>query len=178
MSDHFPDAGNMVRPVRLRLSRKAGFNLQAHSLAVNGLPAVSVARGPGRKWGNPFPQKELTWIAVAMGFRGDKRGRIAAAVELYRRWMGLEGQDGPLADMPPSLGALTYSDGSHQSVDDAARGFAAAFAAASPPDITLPDTPDPRELRGKNLACWCPLDGSPCHADVLLELANGDGSPG
>lgn len=26
-------------------------------------------------------------------------------------------------------------------------------------------------LRGKNLACWCPLD-QPCHADVLLELAN------
>jgi hypothetical protein len=28
-----------------------------------------------------------------------------------------------------------------------------------------------RELRGKNLACWCPEDG-PCHADVLLEIAN------
>jgi len=27
------------------------------------------------------------------------------------------------------------------------------------------------ELRGKNLACWCPLS-QPCHADVLLELAN------
>lgn len=27
------------------------------------------------------------------------------------------------------------------------------------------------ELRGKNLACWCPLD-KPCHADILLELAN------
>jgi hypothetical protein len=26
-------------------------------------------------------------------------------------------------------------------------------------------------LRGKNLACWCPLH-RPCHADVLLELAN------
>ena len=26
-------------------------------------------------------------------------------------------------------------------------------------------------LRGKNLACWCPI-GTPCHADVLLELAN------
>lgn len=26
-------------------------------------------------------------------------------------------------------------------------------------------------LRGKDLACWCPLD-KPCHADVLLELAN------
>jgi hypothetical protein len=34
-----------------------------------------------------------------------------------------------------------------------------------------------RELAGRNLACWCPLvdaDGHPwpCHADVLLELAN------
>lgn len=28
------------------------------------------------------------------------------------------------------------------------------------------------ELRGRDLACWCPLDGSPCHADYLLEIAN------
>ena len=28
-----------------------------------------------------------------------------------------------------------------------------------------------QELRGKDLACWCPLDES-CHADVLLEYAN------
>lgn len=27
------------------------------------------------------------------------------------------------------------------------------------------------ELRGKDLACWCPID-KPCHADVLLEIAN------
>lgn len=27
------------------------------------------------------------------------------------------------------------------------------------------------ELAGLDLACWCPLD-QPCHADVLLELAN------
>ena len=30
---------------------------------------------------------------------------------------------------------------------------------------------DMAELRGKDLACWCPLD-QPCHADVLLEVAN------
>lgn len=29
-------------------------------------------------------------------------------------------------------------------------------------------------LRGKDLACWCPLD-LPCHADVLLEIANEGG---
>jgi len=28
-----------------------------------------------------------------------------------------------------------------------------------------------KELRGKDLACWCPLD-KPCHADILLEIAN------
>lgn len=31
-------------------------------------------------------------------------------------------------------------------------------------------------LRGKDLACWCPLD-QPCHADVLLELANKEDLP-
>jgi hypothetical protein len=42
----------MTIPVRLQLSRKKGFNLQAHSLAVNGLPAVNCARPSG--YGNPF----------------------------------------------------------------------------------------------------------------------------
>ncbi len=34
-----------------------------------------------------------------------------------------------------------------------------------------------KELHGKNLACWCPIHDEngkrvPCHADVLLEMAN------
>ncbi len=28
-----------------------------------------------------------------------------------------------------------------------------------------------KELRGKNLGCWCAI-GSPCHGDILLEIAN------
>lgn len=43
------------------------------------------------------------------------------------------------------------------------RAYAAALAADGC-DWLVP-------LRGKNLACWC-RPGSPCHADVLLELAN------
>lgn len=27
------------------------------------------------------------------------------------------------------------------------------------------------ELRGRDLACWCPL-ARPCHADVLIEIVN------
>jgi len=36
-------------------------------------------------------------------------------------------------------------------------------------DFTITDVR--KELAGKNLACWCPLD-KPCHADVLLKIAN------
>lgn len=32
------------------------------------------------------------------------------------------------------------------------------------------------ELRGKNIACWC-RKGTPCHGDVLLEIANAEGKP-
>jgi len=35
--------------------------------------------------------------------------------------------------------------------------------------ITVDDVT--RELRGRDLACYCPLD-QPCHADVLLDIAN------
>lgn len=35
---------------------------------------------------------------------------------------------------------------------------------------------DPRELAGADLICWCPLD-QPCHADVLLHLANREAVP-
>jgi hypothetical protein len=39
---------------------------------------------------------------------------------------------------------------------------------------SLPFTVDDvrRELKGKDLVCWC-KPGTPCHADVLLALANG-----
>ena len=42
------------------------------------------------------------------------------------------------------------------------------FATVTPDEIRT-------HLGGKDLACWCPLD-QPCHADVLLEIANGGAS--
>lgn len=33
------------------------------------------------------------------------------------------------------------------------------------------------DLEGYNLACWCPLDGKPCHGDWLIHLANGGPLP-
>lgn len=46
------------------------------------------------------------------------------------------------------------------------RGWQQRFAPCGHPSEWARST-----LRGKSLACWCPLD-KPCHADVLLELAN------
>lgn len=44
------------------------------------------------------------------------------------------------------------------------------FAGYCPPDSPLAEAAR-RILRGKNLMCWCALD-QPCHADILLALAN------
>ena len=38
-------------------------------------------------------------------------------------------------------------------------------------DISIEDVR--RELPGRDLACWCP-EHEPCHADVLLRVANDD----
>jgi hypothetical protein len=115
----------MADPVRLQLSRKAGFNLHDASLALNGLPAISVAR-PG-KWGNPFKVGE--------------DGTAAECVDLYRCLLA---------------GYVALTTKASTELQTKTRAVVVACL---------------DELRGKNLACWCRKD-KPCHADVLLEIAN------
>lgn len=119
----------MPRPVRMQVSRKAGFSLQETSHALNGLPAKLVTR-PG-PWGNPFSIDE---VAATYGL--DRAAAQAKAVAMASDWLR--------GTLDPAL---------------------------SPGD---PPTRDVirRELAGHNLACWC-KPGTPCHADVLIELANG-----
>lgn len=67
--------------------------------------------------------------------------------------------------------------GIHETRDGAVRRAVDAF------ETHLTGRPELRvlaagELRGKDLACWCKPD-QPCHADILLEIANTTGeSPG
>ncbi|TVR12287.1 MAG: DUF4326 domain-containing protein [Salinarimonadaceae bacterium] len=120
----------MTRPVRIQLSRRRGFELQAASRALNGLPAVVVAR-PTR-WGNPWRVGEAhapSAAAAASRFRSAVLGRVLHGTLLS-----------PNAHPESYIGRI---------IADA-----------------------PRDLRGKILACWC-APGAPCHADALLELANG-----
>lgn len=118
----------MPRPVRMQVSRKAGFKLQDASRALNGLPAKLVTR-PG-PWGNPFSIDE---VATTYGL--DRPAAQAKAVAMAADWLR--------GTLDPSL---------------------------SPGDRPTRDTIR-RELGGHNLACWC-RPGTPCHADLLIELAN------
>lgn len=114
-----------MKPARIILSRRRGFDLQAISHSLNGLPAQSVARPS--PWGNPFT------IAAVMKETG--LGKDAAQVEAvarHGRWMRGEIE----ADRP------------------------------------RPTRDEVRQaLGGKNLACWC-REGTPCHVDTLIALAN------
>jgi hypothetical protein len=64
-----------------------------------------------------------------------------------------------------------------QSIEHYAQMMAGKPVAAPGISVTTQDElravilADIGELKGKNLACWCSLDG-PCHGDVLLQLAN------
>lgn len=115
----------MTAPVRLRLSRARGFDLKAHSLAINGLPAVNVAR-PG-PWGNPF----------VVGVEGTRE----TCVWLHRKILA---------------GGTCLTCKTPIDAQRSAERYACDHIA---------------ELTGKNLACWCALDGKPCHADTLLKIA-------
>ena len=154
-------------PKRIQRKRTKGWRM----------PEGAVYVGRPTRWGNPIPWRGswITWAAVAAGFRADAEGRRDAAVALFRYWLTGVPAQGPLTDQSGG-GVVEYEDGTIRSVRGAARGFA-SFAAnviyADEVDIPKPPAIDEivAELRGKDLACWCPLD-QPCHADVLLKLAN------
>jgi hypothetical protein len=56
--------------------------------------------------------------------------------------------------------------------EDAVRCFRSDRLFPVSPQPSYPDDDEIRfHLAGRDLACWCPLD-APCHADVLLDLAN------
>lgn len=147
----------MTAPVRLQLSRAKGFSLQALSIATNGLTAVKVTR-PG-PWGNPFNFRDSAycWAALTYGCRGDAAGRQEASVKAFREWIDPgEGRRVLSIEIDPAIVAGDKRASLGPSVEV---GQAPTYEAIR------------TALRGRNLACWC-KPGTPCHADVLLELAN------
>ena len=110
------------------------------------MPEGAVYVGRPTKWGNPF--------RVGGHYRRDAHAGIPRLGLRFTYLEALEGyQD------------KTYS--TLRTIDEAVSWFR-WYVTEGAPEYWLAQT---RHLRGKDLACWCPPD-QPCHADVLLELAN------
>ena len=133
----------MDHPIRIQLSRANGWKMPPNT--------VKVARGT--IWGNPFKIGEPSGHSFNDG--GDPTPMIAAltreqAFAFYRDMIS--------GFLSPEMHPVGHEwlakfknkmHGGHPS--EMARSY----------------------LRGKNLACWCKVGSQyPCHAAVLLELAN------
>jgi len=106
------------------------------------MPEGAVYVGRPTRWGNPFRVGE---------FARHRHRSGAHPYELYIDWHRVG-----RADQAVGLFRKILTDPTeHQYVGHETPTIAAIRA----------------ELGGKDLACWCPLD-QPCHADVLLEIAN------
>lgn len=113
------------------------------------MPEKAVYVGRPSLWGNPWSIRDVreTWPDLTIA--------QAAQVSVHKYREELE-HWGLMSDY-----SLLVSEARWERMDEAIRESGARnmgeYAAIA--------------LRGKDLACWCPLD-QPCHADVLLELAN------
>jgi hypothetical protein len=97
-------------------------------------------------------------LALSYGCRGDRLGRQAASVLAFREW---------ISPQPRGKKLVRMERGIRLGNDEKSAQIGPTVIVGPPP--TLDDIRC--DLAGKNLACWC-KPGEPCHADVLLDLAN------
>lgn len=132
-------------PQRIQLSRRKGWRKPDG--------AVVVARPS--KWGNPYRVGET-----------QMRFPRIDGVEAWEHENRLYKRSGQAHAFVRGDGRTTMHDVRDATVEECVALFREKW-------ITLADLPALRTaLAGRDLACWCPLD-QPCHADVLIELANG-----
>jgi len=154
-----------VKPRRIQRKRVSGWRM----------PEGAVYVGRPTKWGNPFRYRTsygLARVPAVDGSPWEYEGRISAA--------------GTRHDCYHPDGTWTVHNIRYMTRAECVHMYHRALAmpdahlhihvGAGLPWLTVQDVQ--RELAGMDLACWCPIDdgeGSrvPCHADVLLEIANG-----
>lgn len=106
------------------------------------MPFLAVYVGRPSHFGNPFVVGQTTPDTWRQNFAGITVRDRAHAVELLRSYLDWRREQGPDWFNRERIG----------------------------PDFPW-ESHIRAALRGKDLVCWCPLD-QPCHADVLLEIAN------
>jgi hypothetical protein len=153
-------------PERIQRLRTAGWKA----------PEGAVYVGRPSRWGNPFVYRDRGRGLIRYGPKHHERfgrswdyeGRISAAgvshhmwfsaddiVETYVRWASRQ--------EVVELYRLTLTEPTP--------GMLAAYPSRQGRFAKVDLDEIRRELAGRDLMCWCPLS-QPCHADVLLEIAN------
>lgn len=151
----------MSTPQRIQRRRTKGWRM----------PENAVYVGRGTRWGNQFSVgKTKVRTPAVNGGDWEHEGRLhktSGESHVYVRWI-----DGKNVYTQHQVELATREQVVQMFREYVGLGPADHLAgdfAPSPLDVT--------ELVGKDLVCWCPLEDSdgnqvPCHADVLLELAN------
>jgi hypothetical protein len=153
-------------PERIQRRRTAGWRM----------PERAVYVGRPTRWGNPFAYRDRSRGLVRYGPKHPERfgrawdyeGRCSGpdishdmwfaaddVVETYVRWATRE----ELVELYRLT--LTNPTPGMLAAYPSRRGY---FAKVTPVHIRI-------ALAGRDLVCWCP-PSAPCHADVLLEIAN------
>jgi hypothetical protein len=156
-------------PERIQLSRRKGWRKPENT--------VVVARPS--KWGNPFrlntPEGLACEPGAMTGELWEYEDRISAAGQRHDFFHpGVHVTRCEIRYLTAAEAVALYRElltGEHKHLRDHMNVRPGLFVSSTRTYLTASDAVT--ELAGKNLACWCPLD-QPCHADVLLELANGE----
>lgn len=144
-----------MSPIRVQRKRSKGWRM----------PEGAVYVGRGSKWGNPFRLNDRSGLAREPAIHNPDKlweyeGRISAA--------------GTRHDFHHPGGKITRVDVRYMTLSETILCYRAYVTGGEWP-CDWKRSSRVEEIRstlaGKDLACWCPLD-QPCHADVLLELAN------
>lgn len=159
-------------PKRIQRKRSKGWRM----------PEGAIYVGRPTKWGNPFKVGSSSGLARVPAVHYPDReweyeGRCSAA-GAYHPYVADDVANHPRAVATPQLSIKAYVPCHVRSmtVAESVECYRAHITGGGwpldwkpMPGFTLSQLRD--ELGGRDLVCWCRLD-QPCHADVLLELAN------
>lgn len=156
----------MSAPKRIQLRRTKGYRKPEG--------AIVVAR-PSR-WGNPFAYRSRDSGLVhygpqhleRFGRAWDHEGRISADGTQHDMWFA---SDDIIETHVRWATRAELVELYRLTITAPTFGMRMAYPSRSGHFLTASVDDIRRELAGHDLACWCPLD-QPCHADVLLALAN------
>jgi len=149
----------MSAPIRIQRKRTKGWRM----------PEGAIYVGRGSRWGNPFAIGSPSGLVREPAIQHPEQpweyeGRISA--------------HGMRHDYHHADGHVTPVNVRHMTPEESIECFRALLHGDGRWPLDWRHNgglhlhiSDLGPLAGHDLACWCPLD-QPCHADVLLELAN------